>query len=723
MTKPELPASELMARRLRAMAAGKKEEAPPARGAHTEENELHRDDEGHAVVQGHAEPRRLLAAGFKLCKLLPMQKRPEGNGWQLNPVTEIEDSAGGYGVLLDANGLGSIDPDNLKPAREGLARCGFDLELLMQAGARTSSTRPGSGGRSTFKVPKGLGRVKFSSHIYGTILELRAGQSNLQDCLPGTVYFDKHGNGPYRQEYANGKTLDNAPDLPADFLAWWQRMDTDLVFLREQQELFCGEDAMLAISGGEGKGEKLAFSSIHRRDFNAANDVEAILGEHGYTNDGGARWAPASATGAACVRRIPGRDGLWQSDHASDPLCGTFDAWTAHVVLVHRGDVKAAEKAWLPRRQRLIAEEFDIQTPAQVEQLVEAERLVAETVIKAKSLRFVPQPLGTFLNRPTARWHVKNLVPQAELVMVYGPSGAGKSFWLFDVVASIARGQPWCGRKVRPGRVAYVVAEGAGGFVSRVGAYLKHQNIDPSDLDLEIVPAAPNLTGKDADALLLGLKSRGEFDIVVIDTLSATAAGANENSSEMNPVLQACKRIHAEMGATVILVHHTGKDVERGARGWSGLKAAMDAEIEIVRTDKQRAARVTKLKDGSDEQPPMFFHLESVHLGSDEDGEPITSCVVAHDGYVPEVVDVKGKRQRAVVEEFQRLADFGAVTLTALVEACAPKWPQREGAKTDRRKDYARDTVRSMITDGVFVELGAHVQLKSAASNDQYDLA
>lgn len=671
---------------------------------------------------GHAEPRRLLAAGFKLCKLLPMQKRPEGDGWQLNPVREIEDSAGGYGVLLAASGLGSIDPDNVEPAREGMARCGFDLEHLMQAGVRTSSTRPGSGGRSTFKAPSGLGKVVFSSRTHGTILELRAGHSNLQDCLPGTVYLGKHGDGPYRQDYANGKTLDDAPNLPADFLEWWQRMDNDMAFKREQQALFCGEDAVLSVSGGVGKGEKLAFSSPFRWDFNADSDVEEILSTHGYTNYG-KRWAPASATGAACVRPIPGRDGLWQSDHASDPLQGTFDAWTAHVVLVHGGDVKAAEKAWLPRRQQLIVEEFDIQTEAQVEQLAEATRVAAEAVIKAKSLRFVPQPLGTFLNRPTARWHVKNLVPQAELVMVYGPSGAGKSFWLFDVVASIARGQAWCGRKVRPGRVAYVVAEGAGGFVNRVGAYLKHHNLEASDLDLEIVPAAPNLTGKDSDALLLGLKAGGAFDIVVIDTLSATAAGANENSSEMNPVLQACKRIHAEMGATVILVHHTGKDVERGARGWSGLKAAMDAEIEIVRTDKQRAARVTKLKDGSDEQPPMPFHLESVYLGSDEDGENITSCVVAHDGYVPEVVDVKGKRRRMVVEEFQRLADFGAVSLAALVAACVPKWSQREGAKTDRRKDYARDTVRSMIDDGVFVELGGHVQLKSTASNEFHDLA
>ena len=109
-----------------------------------------------------------------------MQKRPVGDGWQLNPVAQIDDAAGGYGMPLAANGLCSVDPDNVEPARAGLRRCGFDLDELMEAGVRTSSTRPGSGGRSTFKAPPDLKRIVFRTKKDGTILELRAGQSNLQ---------------------------------------------------------------------------------------------------------------------------------------------------------------------------------------------------------------------------------------------------------------------------------------------------------------------------------------------------------------------------------------------------------------------------------------------------------------------------------------------------------------------------------------------------------------
>lgn len=292
----------------------------------------------------HAEAHRLLALGFKLCTLHPMSKRPVGDDWQLSHVAVIDPTAGGYGVLLAVNGLCSIDPDNVEPAREGLQRCGFVLEDAMAAGVRTSSTRPGSGGRSTFHIPAEIAArlrwVTFKTKTQGTLLELRAHSSNLQDCLPGTVYRTATGEGPYEQHNANGFTLDKAPELPPAFLIWWLRLSEDVEFLHQQQRLFCGPDVQLAVSS---KGGKLAYPSPYRAEFNDLHDVADILEKHNYTRHDSGRWAPPTATGAPCVRAIPGRDGLWQSDHASDPLHGTFDAWTASVVLDYLGYQELAE--------------------------------------------------------------------------------------------------------------------------------------------------------------------------------------------------------------------------------------------------------------------------------------------------------------------------------------------------------------------------------------------
>lgn len=308
----------------------------------------------------YQEALRLHTAGLKLCELYPDSKRPVGDGWNNHAVASVRDQAGGYGLMLAMNGMCSVDVDSEALCRAGLERCGFDLEKIRGLGVHTSSTRPGSGGRVTFKVPTGasLRWLKFSSKTHGTILELRAESPNLQDTLPGTVYSSADGSGPWVQDYDDAClwTLDCAPELPDDLLAWWQRMSTDVDFLREQQALLVGQDVQLAISSGGGS---LAFTSPYRVAYNSEHRVPEILERHDYKLHRNGRYAPKTATGAAAVRAIPGRDDLWQSDHASDPLFGTFDAWTAHVVLDCGGDLVRAEIEAELSREIAAVEDFE----------------------------------------------------------------------------------------------------------------------------------------------------------------------------------------------------------------------------------------------------------------------------------------------------------------------------------------------------------------------------
>lgn len=311
------------------------------------------------MTNTHEEARRLLSAGLKLVELLPKSKQPKELGWQLRALdhpSQVHDAAGGYGLLLAASGLCSLDFDNNPVAESGLRACGFDPQAIRAAGIPTSSTRPGSGGRVTFRVPAGaqLRRLVFRSPAGGTILELRATAPNLQDCLPGTTYTSKDGSGPWVQDYAGPFTFDMAPDLPADLLQWWQRMSDDLDYLHTQQRLIAGPAAALDVSSGR----TLDFQSPCRAEFNRTHSVAEILTEHGYTENRG-RFAPPTATGTHGVRPIPGCDDLWQSDHASDLLFGTFDAWIAFVVLKHGRDLQAAETEAEQARTAVAVEGFE----------------------------------------------------------------------------------------------------------------------------------------------------------------------------------------------------------------------------------------------------------------------------------------------------------------------------------------------------------------------------
>lgn len=332
-------------------------------------------------------------------------------------------------------------------------------------------------------------------------------------------------------------------------------------------------------------------------------------------------------------------------------------------------------------------------------------QLTSFTVVSAKDFMAVSPPT----------WAVKNVLPQAGMAMIFGKSGAGKSFFTLDLMLAIARGAEWCGLKTKPLRVVYVVAEGVSGFRNRLVAYAQYHGIDMTRVPIQIIPQTPNLCVDDDKALIQAIKAKGSADIVVIDTLAQASAGANENSAEdMGAVLKRCQNIQAALGGLVVLVHHTGKDDARGARGWSGLKAAMDTEIEVSATVnggmKTMEARVTKQKDGEDGK--VFpFRLQQIVLGEDEDGEAITSCVVEFDDRLRKLPEPTGKWQQQVLASVAALQDeyAGTIPLHALLAHMLKAQPQENSAAArDSRKDTAERAVKRVVVMGwLDVEGGA----------------
>jgi hypothetical protein len=247
----------------------------------------------------------------------------------------------------------------------------------------------------------------------------------------------------------------------------------------------------------------------------------------------------------------------------------------------------------------------------------------------AQAVRFQVQSASQFLTRRAPQWIIKGVMPRAELMVVFGDSGSGKSFFVFDMLGAIARGDEWRGKKVAKGRAVYIAAEGAGGCRNRLKAYCEFNGVAPDALDIGIIAEAPNLMEKtDIKDLILALRAFGKVDVIVVDTFAQSFQG-NENSGEdVSRALAHCKALHRATGALIVLISHTGKDASRGVRGWSGLRGAADAQIEVIRNGDERAAVIDKQKDGSGEGDQFGFKLNIVEIGEDEDGETITSCVI-----------------------------------------------------------------------------------------------
>lgn len=315
----------------------------------------------------------------------------------------------------------------------------------------------------------------------------------------------------------------------------------------------------------------------------------------------------------------------------------------------------------------------------------------------------------------SVRWIVKDFLPHAQLGVLFGESGSGKTFASYDLCAAICRGIEWNGKRVTKGRVLYVVAEGVAGFVNRIKAYCHQQGIKPSDIDMDVISdLTPNLLEPaQITDLIRDIQAREPYDLIVMDTFAQVMPGANENSGEdVGKALAECKRIHRHTGAMVLLVHHSGKDASKGARGWSGLRAAADVELEVLRSDELRSISVTKLKDGQD-GANIGFKLHTVILGEDEDGDDITSCIVEYTNTgraTKEKGATVGPKERQILMVLNEVFGLGTdqkMALPELIEAAAAQLaPPIDGKRDNRKRDVSRCIDSLSAKNYLFVENG-----------------
>jgi RecA/RadA recombinase len=338
------------------------------------------------------------------------------------------------------------------------------------------------------------------------------------------------------------------------------------------------------------------------------------------------------------------------------------------------------------------------------EVFAKAEAIMAE--LPARSLgRFGPVPIYDLTQREPMGWLIKGVLPRAKLGILFGASGSGKTFVALDLAFSVARGIAWRTRRTMRARVVVIAAEGGSGLGKRGQAYAQHHGFDLRTVhDLHIITAAPNfLDGDDISEVIAEIKNLGEVDLIIIDTLAQVTPGANENTSEdMGRALGNINLLHDATGAMNLAVHHAGKDLSKGSRGWSGIKAAADVQIEVLRhEDGRREIVIEKMKDGED-GVRWGFKLETVLLGLDDDGDDITSCVAVEDDVRPAAIDdKKGVKRRGRLEThlLEVMATFptdAIVRAEDLIRKACDMLPAPDAGKRDIRRQSVVRAIQNL---------------------------
>ena len=317
-------------------------------------------------------------------------------------------------------------------------------------------------------------------------------------------------------------------------------------------------------------------------------------------------------------------------------------------------------------------------------------------------------------NMPPLQWLVRGVLPATGLACIYGASGSGKSFLALDLSTAIAAGDDWFDCRVKDAPVVYVALEGEAGFSQRVKAWQLHHGKDLPPALRFIMQGFDLRDAGDVSEIASAVNASGcAGGVLVIDTLNRAASGADENTSrDMGELIDACKQLQSELSGLVVLIHHSGKDATKGLRGHSSLYAALDGAIEVTRNGDRREWAIDKAKDGED-GVRHAFKLLTVDVGKDDDGEPVTSCVLVPDDSLPSarlklphggtqkiVYDALGPLLRASQHFGKGKAPSGrpCFEIEAAILACA----DRLTCRPDQKQFQARRAINAMVANGIF---------------------
>lgn len=361
-------------------------------------------------------------------------------------------------------------------------------------------------------------------------------------------------------------------------------------------------------------------------DFNCRARWEDILLKHGWikvlTIGGTTYWRrPGKAFGISATTNHQGSDLLYvfTSSTSFEPNRG-YSKFSAYAILEHGGDFSAAagDLARQGYGDKLGKEPPGTDHAPEMQEVERKPLFMSATDMLTQPITI--QPL------------IGKVIERGLTGQIFGPSGSGKTFVVLDMACSVATGLHWNGNKCENGLVLYFAGEGHSGLRRRIKAW--HRNNGCPDMsNLRISRSTISFDEAGLHSVMSEVRKlentvNCKVSLIIIDTLARHLQGDENSTRDMSDFVRMVDSVrNAFPASTAIIVHHTGNNIENAtrSRGSSALKAAMDFEIQC---DKGLLT-FTKVKDG--EHPaPIEFKLLPTEIDQDEDGEPITSCVVMY---------------------------------------------------------------------------------------------
>ena len=250
----------------------------------------------------------------------------------------------------------------------------------------------------------------------------------------------------------------------------------------------------------------------------------------------------------------------------------------------------------------------------------------------AGKFRFVDEDAMSEIKPPN--WLIEDFLPEGAYAMMFGAPGTFKTFLALDMALSIAAGGATLGPDVcwpstgDPGAVLYAAGEGRSDITKRVNAWQKRHHHSDQTGNFILADPVP-LVSEQYQPFIDGAKAmHPEYKLVVLDTLGRSMAGLNENSQEhASAFTNLVEDLQYNLGAAVLVLHHTGLTEKHRGRGSSVFGADCDTIIRLDRHGKDKivSMTMTKQKDAQEWERKKYVRMETVIVSTD----PFVDSLVA----------------------------------------------------------------------------------------------
>jgi KaiC/GvpD/RAD55 family RecA-like ATPase len=215
-----------------------------------------------------------------------------------------------------------------------------------------------------------------------------------------------------------------------------------------------------------------------------------------------------------------------------------------------------------------------------------------------RSILTSPDLTSVWDTEAKVEWIVDGMIPEGSVNLISAESGTGKTWFAYAMAGAVARGEPFLGLTVKQMPVLYIDGENPLALVKNRLSNL----VIPKIANLGIWGGWAKEPPPGPSEKVVEVFARESRGLIIWDSLIEFHTGEESSATDTRKYMKDFRKL-ANSGATILLLHHTGKSgTSKRYRGSSDIKAAVDTAYlltkgtNIVGSDRLRHLKMTNFK-------------------------------------------------------------------------------------------------------------------------------